>query len=107
MTSQIKHPKKIISNSNDVQDAAAGSTDKVGEFFSKLGIDAEQASGRVGTAVTEIHDGLNLVMEKGNVAGSAIAEALSKGFSSSKNKAEIELLLADMEKNAFCRTTGW
>lgn len=90
--------KNIINNSNEVKEAAAGSADKVGEFFSKLGIDAEQASGRVGTAVNEIHDGLNLIMEKGNVAGSAIAEALSKGFNSAKNKAEIDLLLKDMEK---------
>lgn len=87
----------IVKNNNSIANSADQIKKNIGESFSKAGIDLEQASGRIGSAVSEIDNSLKEMVGVSDLSGAAIAEYLAKGFSSTKNRAEIQLLIDDME----------
>lgn len=79
-----------------VQATQSAANGKLGEIFSKLGLDLDQASGRVGKTVQSIVDSLDTMRAATDLNAEAIAALLNKAFDSTKNQAEIQAVIDKM-----------
>lgn len=69
----------------------------LGGVFQTAGLDFEQISGRVGKTVQTFVSGLQQMEQATSVTGPAITAYLTKAFDGTKNKAELDAVIAKME----------
>lgn len=84
----IEHAKSVA------QGLADGS---LGKVFTDAGLDLEQLSGKVGKVVDDFGKGLDTMAQASSMNAEAIQGYLAKAFDSTKNRAEIQLLLDKMQ----------
>lgn len=84
-----------IEHAKSVAEGLANSS--MTDVFKTAGLDFEQISGRVGTTVQTYVNGLKQIEQSTSVTGAAINAYLLKAFDSTKNKAELDVLIAKVD----------
>lgn len=84
-----------IEHAKSVAEGLANSS--MTDVFKTAGLDFEQISGRVGTTVQTYVNGLQQMAQSTSVTGTAINAYLLKAFDSTKNKAELDVLIAKVD----------
>lgn len=84
-----------IEHAKSVAEGLANSS--MTDVFKTAGLDFEQISGRVGTTVQTYVNGLQQMAQSTSVTGEAINAYLLKAFDSTKNKAELDALIAKVD----------
>lgn len=84
-----------IEHAKSVAEGLANSS--LTDVFKTAGLDFEQISGRVGTTVQTYVNGLQQMAQSTSVTGTAINAYLLKAFDSTKNKAELDALIAKVD----------
>lgn len=98
MEQASKSVEDYIADIERAQSVAEGLADgSLNKVFADMGLDLDQISGKVGKVVSEFGQGLETMAQASSVNGEAIAAYLSKAFDSSKNGAEIQLLIDKMQ----------
>lgn len=98
MEQASKSVEDYIADIERAQSVAEGLADgSLNKVFADMGLDLDQISGKVGKVVSEFGQGLETMAQASSVNGEAIAAYLGKAFDSSKNSAEIQLLIDKMQ----------
>lgn len=98
MEQASKSVDDYVADIERAQSVAQGLADgSLGKVFADAGLDLEQLSGKVGKVVDEFGRGLDTMAQASSMNADAIQGYLSKAFDSTKNAAEIQLLIDKME----------
>ena len=86
---------------NEVDAAAkatrAAADEKATSYFQSIGVDAEQAAGRVGKATQENIANIHNLLATTSTASGSIQLAFNKAFDAAKNKSEIDAVIQQVE----------
>ncbi len=98
----LEQASKSVNNYvSDLEKAKTAATNlansSLGDVFQSAGLDFEQISGRVGKTVQTFVDGLQKMEQATSVTGPAINAYLTKAFDGTKNKAELDAVIAKMD----------
>lgn len=99
MGEQAKQTRDYMDELNvAAQKTAQDGPAKLAEAMKTLGLDLEQANGRIGAGFQKTVDALDVLVQYTGASSQACADALEVGFNQAKNRAEIDAVTRKMEE---------
>lgn len=83
---------EIVRHQNAITDASTKAAEAMTNALKGIGLDYDQLEGKVGSSFKGVKDAMDQLMSSTAVSAETIKAVLDKGFSSAKNKAELDVL---------------